>query len=181
MRKITMRTLAFILFLLAPIPGLASDAGSFLLITADGHYGIHWLDGTPQVFRFEAVVDLRAATPAPPEPLPPPEPEPPTEGLVADVQRWAEDVGDPVGAAIMARIYRNAAAAVASGEQSIGSVSDEIGRRIDSGVPSVDQWQDFRKRVSGAWAERVQRGELSTAEQWVVFLSEIAKGLEASR
>lgn len=172
---------AALLLLLIPLPSLASDPSSFLLITPDGHYGIHWLDGTPQVFRFEAVVDIRTATPAPPEPLPPPEPEPPAAGLVADVQRWAEAVGDPVGAAIMARIYRNAAAAVASGEQSIGSVSDEIGRQIDSGVPSVDQWRDFRKRVSGAWAERVQRGELSTAEQWVVFLTEIAKGLEAVR
>src|SRR5690606_2242771 len=121
-----MRALALLL-LLIPLQSLASDPGSFLLITPDGHYGIHWLDGTPQVFRFEAVVDLRSA--APPE-LPPPDPEPPSEGLSADVQRWAEEVGDPIGAVIIARVYRNAAAAVASGDQSIGTVSDEIGKQI---------------------------------------------------
>jgi hypothetical protein len=180
-----MRFAALLLLAITAIPAHAEQPGSFLLITADGYYGIHWLAGAPRVIHYRATIDLTdiAATspPVPPEPLPPPAPEVPEDGLASEVQSWAESVGDPIGAVIIARIYRNAATAVQGGSIGIDDVSRNIGQQIDQGVPDAGQWADFRRSISAAWAERYQRGELSTAEQWVEFLAQIASGLEAVR
>lgn len=163
-----------------------SAAGPALVITDKGYEVMTvGADGRVKTELVTQVVDLRSgANPVPPVASPPPVSESPVAQKVAG---FAQQVGDPAGAAVLAEAVRLLIeadlppSAYTESPNALGMAFSTVLVQYERKSPGArTAWQPFRDSLAGLINELRSRGELSTKEQWKKFLQDTQAGLSAA-
>lgn len=159
------------------------QVGSPLTITDSGYYLTTTTNGDPSYVKIQNVIDLRGSDkPGPDKPDKPSEP-PVDRELVAKVKAWSLAVSDPKSAQAIAAVYAHIRGALADGTLTIDTVWEPLKQATDSALGVIAggaDWSEFRGKLTAAFTDAQQRGNLATAKQIARILLSVQHGVELS-
>ena len=166
--------------ILTSVPSIAGEPT--IVLMDDGTAWFSLGDGSP------TIIVQNVVQPPGEKPGPGPTPQPPTSGIRADVTKWADDIRDPTGAAIMSKMYSIVGQNIGNGTipSDTASVDKAITAAADKAIDMIpgrktDDWEDLHRKVMDDLGRIVvTSGGKMSAAQWQKYFAEVSGGLDGS-